>query len=622
MRPLKSIRNFAIIAHIDHGKSTLADRLLEATQTVSPRKMREQFLDSLDLERERGITIKLKAVRMAYSLKGDQYTLNLIDTPGHVDFTYEVSRSLAAGEGAILLVDAAKGIQAQTLANVTKAQELGLTILPIVNKIDLTDAIPERTAEELISLLGFTDEEILFTSGKTGAGIDELLEAIITRIPPPAGDSQAPLRLLVFDSHYDDHLGVVAAVRVVDGELSPPRTGTNLYLLGSQTEFAPREIGYLTPGPVPSGQLLNGEIGYLATGLKEIARVGVGDTITTAATDPKSPSQLKLKSKTEPEPKTQPQPLHGYRPPTPVVFLSLFPEDADRYPDLKKALERLQLNDAALAFSSEVIGGLGKGFRGGFLGLLHAEITLERLEREANLAVATTTPTVAYQLIDSQDKTTLARCAADFPDFSQIKKVLEPWVMLTVYTPEDYLGAILDLVQKRRGILQTTTQLGQGAFRRLKIKIELPLSELITNFYDQLKSKSSGFASLDYTWLGYRPADVVILRILVADREVAALSRPIIRRQAEAEGRRVVTRLKEILPREQFPVALQAAVGGKIIARETIAARRKNVTGKLYGGDRTRKDKLLQKQKEGKKKLRRLGSVQIPKDKYWEVLRG
>lgn len=605
---MNNIRNFCIIAHIDHGKSTLADRMLEQTGTINSRHMKEQFLDKLELERQRGITIKLQAVRMAWSptahssrlAAGDEveneYIFNLIDTPGHVDFSYEVSRSLAACEGALLLVDATQGIEAQTISNFYKALDHNLTIIPVVNKIDLPNAEPDRRAKELSDTLGFREDEIIFTSGKSGAGVPELFQAIVNRIPAPTGDPSPsiPPRALVFDSHFDPHLGVVAFVRVVEGQFKRQP----LKMLASHSQFVPLEVGYNGSGYQPQPFIQAGEVGYVSTGLKNISQVQVGDTLTTAD-----------------HPATAMLP--GYEPVKPMVFAGLYPINADDYLEFRESLEELALNDAALVYEPETSAALGFGFRVGFLGMLHLEVTEERLQQEFNLNLLATAPSVEYQLSKTDGTEVLLHAAADLPDPSEINQIREPWVRAELMGPRAYLGSLIELCQAHRGLMVNTEYLDD----RIQLIYEVPLSEIIFNFYDELKSISQGYVSLDYQLLDYRPVDAVKLDILVNGDRVDALSQLVVRQKAEYIGREVVAKLKEVIPRQNFKVPLQAAIGGRIIAREDIAAFRKDVTAKLYGGDVTRKNKLLDKQKKGKQRMKMFGKVEIPQEAFLAVLK-
>lgn len=595
---MSKIRNFCIIAHIDHGKSTLADRMLEATGTVQSRQMKEQFLDKLALERERGITIKLQAVRMGWQPAGsdEAYVFNLIDTPGHVDFAYEVSRSLAACEGALLLVDATQGIEAQTISNFYKALDHNLTIIPVVNKIDLPNAEPERRAKELSDTLGFREDEIIFTSGKTGIGIEELFQAIVDRIPAPAGGESldVPAKALVFDSQFDTHLGVVAFVRVVQGRIKREQ----LRLLASKSQFLPLEVGYNGSGYEPQPELVAGEVGYVSTGLKDISQVRVGDTLTSM----EHPAA---------------EMLPGYEPVKPMVFAGLYPINADDYLEFRGSLEELALNDAALVYEPETSAALGFGFRVGFLGMLHLEVTEERLSQEFNLDLLATAPSVEYQVTKTDGQEILLHAAADLPDPSEIRQIREPWVKAELLGPRQYLGSLIELCQSHRGVMVNTEYLED----RVRLVYELPLSEIIFNFYDELKSISQGYVSLDYAVIEYRPVEAVKLDILVNSERVDALSQLVVRQKAEYIGRDVVAKLKEVIPRQNFKVPLQAAIGGRIVAREDIAAFRKDVTAKLYGGDVTRKNKLLDKQKKGKQRMKMFGKVEIPQEAFLAVLK-
>lgn len=585
-----NIRNFAIIAHIDHGKSTLADRLLELTGTVSSRDMKAQFLDSLDLERERGITIKLKTVRLQY--KG--YTLNLIDTPGHVDFSYEVSRSLAACEGAILVVDATQGIQAQTLSHVQKAKDLGLKIIPVINKIDLPTADAPAAIAELQNTFGFDPAEVLQISAKTGQNVPELLQAIIERVPSPVDASTKPLQALIFDSYYDEHKGVMVEVRVFAGRLSRMR----LQAMNSGKVFEPIALGVLAPAETPVTDLSAGEVGYVASGLKDLSWLRVGDTITVAD-----------------QPASKPWP--GYKKVQPVVFASIYPENGEDYENLKKALEKLRLIDSALTISAESSQALGFGFRVGFLGLLHSEIVGERLTRDYKIPLIFSLPSVAYQVVLAKGEEITVTSPAAWPDPSTITRALEPWTKLSILVPNSYLGVTLDLCKKHRGVVMDVKYF---SVTRVLCAVDLPLSELIVSFFDELKSATSGFASLDYDLAGYRPADVVKLSILVHNEEVPSLSQLVVLNLAEEVGRRLTKKLKEVLPRQQFAVAIQAAVGSKVLAREDLPAFRKDVLAKLSGGDQRRKDKLTDIQKKGKKRLQAYGRIAIPPEVYRRVL--
>ena len=591
------VRNFCIIAHIDHGKSTLADRLLEFTNSISQRDMQNQVLDTMDLERERGITIKLQAVRMTYPARdGQTYELNLIDTPGHVDFAYEVSRSLAACEGAILVVDAAQGIEAQTLANLYQAVEAGLTLVPVVNKIDLDAAQPEMVAEEISDVTGLPREEVIFASAKQGIGTQEILEAVIAKVPPPRGDPAAPLRALIFDSHYDTYRGVITYVRVVDGEILP-RAKIRMMNTGKVHEVD--EVGWFAPGPRPAEKLTAGEVGYVTAAIKNVIDARVGDTITTAENGAATP-------------------LPGYRQVKPMVFAGLFPTDSDRFGDLKEALEKLQLNDGALSFEPENSAALGFGFRCGFLGLLHLEIVQERLEREFEIDLITTAPTVEYQVKLKRGGIIEVDNPALMPDPTAIDTISEPFVKLSVIVPATYVGPMMELCQERRGVYK---HLEHRAGERVVIEYEMPLGEIIHDFYDQLKSRSKGYASMDYEMIGFREGDLVKLDVLVAGDPVDALSLIVHRSKAQTQGRKLVEKLKTIIPRQMFIVPLQAAIGGKVVARETIPAMRKDVLAKCYGGDITRKRKLLEKQKEGKRRMKRVGSIEIPQEAFMAVLK-
>lgn len=585
-----NIRNFAIIAHIDHGKSTLADRLLELTGTVTSRDMRAQYLDSMDLERERGITIKLKTVRMKYQ----DYILNLIDTPGHVDFSYEVSRSLAACEGALLVVDATQGIQAQTLSHIQKAIDLGLTIIPVINKVDLPTAAVAETVAELVSTFGFAEAEMVKVSAKTGEGVAELLEAIVKRIPAPTGRADAPLKALIFDSFYDEHRGVVAEVRVFSGQLKKER----LQAINASSYFDPLSIGVLTPVAVVTEKLSAGEVGFVASGLKDLSRLRVGDTITTYVAGSN-------------------EPLPGYKEVQPVVFMSFYPASGGDFEDLKKALEKLRLTDAALKYTAESSSALGFGFRVGFLGLLHSEIIKERLERDYGIKLIISLPSVSYEVELGNGQKLVVDSPNIFPDPSAISQIREPWTKLSILVPNNYLGVTLDLCKKHRGVV---AEVSYFSATRVRASVDLPLSELIVNFFDELKSATSGFASLDYDLAGYRPADIVKLSILVHGEDVPSLAQLVVRSQAEGIGKKMVAKLKDILPRQQFAVAIQAAIGGKILAREDLPTYRKDVLAKMSGGDQRRKDKLTDLQKRGKKKMERLGRVSIPPEVYREVL--
>jgi GTP-binding protein LepA len=592
----EQIRNFCIIAHIDHGKSTLADRLLELTHTLNEREMVDQALDQMDLEREKGVTIKASAVRMLYTASdGREYELNLIDTPGHVDFSYEVSRALAACEGAVLVVDASQGIEAQTLANLYMALEHDLEIIPVVNKIDLPAARTEEVVQELRELLGVPEDQILRVSAKEGTNTEQVLEAVVQRVPPPQGDPAAPLRALIFDSHYDPYKGVVAYVRVVDGAVS---TESELMLMAREVRFEPMEVGTFRPDMVPVERLEAGEVGYVATGLKNLREVAVGDTITLAD----SPAQT---------------PLPGYRPVKPMVFAGIYPVDGEDYHLLRDALEKLRLNDAALVYEPENSAALGHGFRCGFLGLFHMEIVQERLEREYNLNLLATAPSVEYHVLTRKGEVLEIDNPAELPDPSEIEEIQEPWVRIQIWTPDTYIGPIMELVTERRGEFLHMEYLDSS---RVVLTYRMPLAEMIVDFFDQLKSKTRGYASLDYQFDGYRPADLVKLDILVNGEPVDALSLIVHRDKAYRKGDALVRRLKEVIPRQLFAVPIQAAIGKRVIARQTVKALRKDVLAKCYGGDVTRKRKLLEKQKAGKKRLKRLGQVEIPQEAFMAVL--
>ena len=590
------IRNFCIIAHIDHGKSTLADRMLGITGVVEDRNMRAQYLDRMDIERERGITIKSQAVRLPWKsgIDGQDYILNMIDTPGHVDFTYEVSRSLAACEGAILLVDCAQGIEAQTLANLYLAMANNLTIIPVLNKIDLPAAQPEKFAEELANLIGCKPEDCLRVSGKTGEGVEVLLDEIIKQVPPPIGDSKAPTRALIFDSVYDSYRGVVTYVRVVDGHLSP-RDQIQMYSTGVRHEML--EVGVISPEPMASKGLGVGEVGYLITGVKDVRQSRVGDTVTTY----NNPATV---------------PLAGYADPKPMVFSGLFPLDGAEYPMLREALDKLQLNDAALVFEPESSAALGFGFRCGFLGLLHMEIVRERLEREAGLTLISTAPSVVYNLTLDDGKKLTVTNPSEYPD-GKIAEVNEPIVKATILAPSEFIGTIMELCQQRRGVQKGMDYLSED---RIEIRYTLPLAEIVFDFFDQLKSRTRGYASLDYEPIGEEVGDLVKVDILLQGEKVDAFSQIVHRDKAYTYGVKMTEKLKELIPRQQFEVPIQAAIGAKIIARENIRAIRKDVLAKCYGGDITRKRKLLEKQKEGKKRMKMVGRVEVPQEAFIAAL--
>jgi len=590
------LRNFSIIAHIDHGKSTLADRMLGLTGIVDARQMREQYLDRMDIERERGITIKSQAVRMPWSVEGTTYALNMIDTPGHVDFTYEVSRSLAACEGAVLLVDAAQGIEAQTLANLYLALENDLTVIPVLNKIDLPAADPDRYAKELASLLGGSPDDVLRVSGKTGDGVGALLDRVVRDIPAPQGDPDAPARALIFDSVYDSYRGVVTYVRMIDGSLAPRG---RIEMMSTKAQHELLEIGVSSPEPTPSKGLGVGEVGYLITGVKDVRQSKVGDTVTG------------VKNRAT-------QSLPGYTEPKPMVFSGLYPLDGSEYPDLREALDKLRLSDAALVYEPETSVALGFGFRCGFLGLLHLEIVSERLEREFGLELIATAPSVVYSVkLDDGEEVTVTN-PSEFPT-GKIASVSEPMVNAAVLAPKDYVGVIMELCQTRRGILQGMEYLGED---RVEIRYAIPLGEIVFDFFDQLKSKTAGYASLDYEPAGDAEGDLVKVDILLQGEQVDAFSAIVHRDKAFAYGVLMTQRLRELIPRQQFEVPIQAAIGARIIARENIRAVRKDVLAKCYGGDITRKRKLLEKQKEGKKRMKMVGRVEVPQDAFIAALSG
>ncbi len=591
------IRNFCIIAHVDHGKSTLADRLLQLTGTISAREMTEQVLDTMDLEREKGVTIKASAVRMNYRAQdGNDYELNLIDTPGHVDFGYEVSRALNACEGAILVVDATQGIEAQTLANLYQALEADLAIIPVINKIDLPSARPDEVAEDVGSLLGVPPGSVLRISAKEGRNVEAALEAIIEKVPPPSDEPEKPLRALIFDSHYDPYKGVIAYVRVVEGTARPNET---LRMMATKTDMKPIEIGIFAPSMKPVNGLRAGEVGYIATGLKTVHECRVGDTLTQA----QSPAS---------------EALPGYLHPKPMVFAGIYPVDADQYPDLREALDKLQLNDASLTFEPETSQALGFGFRAGFLGLFHMEIIQERIEREFDLDVLFTAPSVEYEVLTHDGEIVRVDSPAELPDEGLIAEVREPWMTIEIITPTEYYGPIMDLVTKRRGIYK---QQHYPAPHRVQLDYEIPLSEIIVDFFDELKSRTKGYASLDYQFLEYRPDKLQKLEILVNGEPVDALAAIVHERDAYHKGQRLITRLKGIIPRQLFDVAIQAAAGGRVISRANVKATRKDVLAKCYGGDITRKKKLLEKQKKGKRRLKMVGNVEIPQEAFMAVLR-
>ena len=588
------IRNFCIIAHIDHGKSTLADRMLQATGVVAPRDMKAQYLDRMDIERERGITIKSQAVRMPWEVEGTSYALNMIDTPGHVDFTYEVSRSLAACEGALLLVDAAQGIEAQTLANLYLAMENDLTIIPVLNKIDLPAAMPDKYAEELAHLIGCEPDEVLRVSGKTGEGVEALLDRIVEGIPAPKGTADAPARAMIFDSVYDSYRGVVTYVRVVDGRLEPCQ---KIKMMSTGAEHDLLEIGVISPEPIPSKGLSVGEVGYLITGVKDVRQSRVGDTVTSAH-------------------KPAEESLGGYEDPKPMVFSGLFPIDGSDYPALRDALDKLKLNDAALIYEPETSAALGFGFRCGFLGLLHLEIVRERLEREFNLDLISTAPNVIYDVVDEAGNAKRVTNPSEFPE-GKVATIREPMVACTIIAPSDYIGAIMELCQSRRGQMGGMDYLSED---RVEMRYRLPLAEIVFDFFDQLKSRTRGYASLDWKFDGEEEADLVKVDILLQGEKVDAFSAITHRDKAYSYGVMMTGKLRELIPRQQFEVPIQAAIGSRIIARENIRAMRKDVLSKCYGGDISRKRKLLEKQKEGKKRMKMVGRVEVPQEAFIAAL--
>jgi GTP-binding protein LepA len=591
------IRNFCIIAHVDHGKSTLADRLLQLTGAISEREMTEQVLDTMDLEREKGVTIKASAVRMYYTAQdGFQYEINLIDTPGHVDFGYEVSRALKACEGAVLVVDATQGIEAQTLANLYQALEADLTIIPVINKIDLPSARPDEVAEDIASLLGVEAEAVIRISAKEGLNVDQVLEAIVQRVPPPKDAPDEPMRALIFDSHYDAYKGVIAYVRVFEGTFKHTDV---LRMFATKADMKPVEIGIFAPGMKPVETLTSGEVGYIATGFKTVHECRVGDTITRAS----APAS---------------DPLPGYRHPKPMVFAGIYPVEADDYTDLRESLEKLQLNDASLTYQPETSQALGFGFRAGFLGLFHMEIIQERIEREYDLDVLFTAPSVEYEVKMIDDSTMTVDSPAELPDESKIVEIREPWMNIEIITPTEFYGPIMDLVTKRRGIFK---QQEYPAPHRVQLDYEIPLSEIIVDFFDDLKSRTKGYASLDYQFLEYRPDKLQKLEVLVNGEPVDALAAIVHERDAYHKGQRLITKLKELIPRQLYDVAVQATAGGRVISRANVKATRKDVLAKCYGGDITRKKKLLEKQKRGKKRLKMVGNVEIPQEAFMAVLK-
>ncbi|HLA06399.1 MAG TPA: translation elongation factor 4 [Anaerolineales bacterium] len=591
------IRNFCIIAHVDHGKSTLADRLLQLTGTISERDMSAQMLDTMDLEREKGVTIKASAVRMYYTAKDNQrYEINLIDTPGHVDFGYEVSRALKACEGAVLVVDATQGIEAQTLANLYQALEADLTIIPVINKIDLPSARPDEVAEDVGALLGIDPTDVLQISAKEGINVDQILESIVTRVPPPKDADEAPLRALIFDSHYDSYKGVIAYIRVIEGSF---KSTDVLRMFATKVDMKPVEIGIFAPSMKPVQALGSGEVGYIATGFKTVHECRVGDTITRASLPASDP-------------------LPGYRTPKPMVFAGIYPVEADDYPELRESLEKLQLNDASLTYQPETSQALGFGFRAGFLGLFHMEIIQERIEREYDLDVLFTAPSVEYEVLMVGDEVIAVDSPAELPDESKVVEIREPWMTIEIITPTDYYGSIMDLVTKKRGVFKKQEY---PAPHRVQLDFEIPLSEIIIGFFDELKSRTKGYASLDYQFLEYRVDELQKLEILVNGEPLDALAAIVHKKDAFYKGQRLITKLKDLIPRQLYDVAVQAAAGGRVISRANVKATRKDVLAKCYGGDITRKKKLLEKQKKGKKRLKMVGNVEIPQDAFMAVLR-
>jgi GTP-binding protein LepA len=591
------IRNFCIIAHIDHGKSTLADRLLQLTDTISDRDMMAQVLDSMDLEREKGVTIKASAVRMMYSAQdGDTYQLNLIDTPGHVDFGYEVSRALAACEGAILVVDASQGVEAQTLANLYLALDANLEIIPVINKIDLPSARPDEIADDIQNLLGTPSDQILRISAKEGLNIDNVLESVIKNVPPPAGDVNAPLRALIFDSHYDSYKGVVAYIRLIDGQITKNDT---LLLMASESQFKPVEAGIFVPELKEVSVLTAGEVGYVATGLKTVRECRVGDTLTSIAFQ-------------------SPEPLHGYQQIKPMVFAGIFPVEGEDYSDLKDALEKLQLNDASLVYQPETSQALNFGFRCGFLGMFHMEIIQERIEREYDLDILVTAPSVEYEVVLRTGEVDRIASPAELPEEGDLSEIREPWMKIEIFTPTEFYGTVMELVKKRRGIF---IEQDYPTSNRVQLIYEIPLSEMIVDFFDQLKSRTRGYASLDYHFIEYRADDLVKLEILVNNESVDALAIIVHRDNAYHKGQALISKLKQLIPRQLFAVPIQAYASGRVISRANVKALRKDVLAKCYGGDVSRKKKLLEKQKRGKKRMKMVGNVEIPQEAFFAVLR-
>ncbi len=591
------VRNFCIIAHVDHGKSTLADRMLQLTHTISDREMVDQILDSMDLEREKGVTIKASAVRMNYTAQdGNTYELNLIDTPGHVDFHYEVDRALAACEGAVLVVDATQGIEAQTLANLYLALDSDLTIIPVINKIDLISAQPDEVAQDIGNLLGMPADEVTRISAKEGTNVPEVLEAIVKQIPPPHGEPDQPLRALIFDSHYDSYKGVVAYIRIVDGSL---KHGETVCMMATGVEVKPVEIGIFSPTFIPVQKLDTGDVGYIATGLKTVSECRVGDTITLAT-------------------RIASEPLPGYRKAKPMVYAGIYPVDGEDYPDLKEALEKLQLNDASLIYEPETSQALNFGFRCGFLGLFHMEIIQERLEREYDLDIVVTAPSVEYEVALIDGEVIKIDSPALLPAEDRILEIREPWMRLELFTPTEYFGTLMELVKKRRGVFQSQEY---PAPNRVQLNFEIPLAEILVNFFDQVKSRSRGYASMDYHFLEYRQGNLTRLEVLVGGEQVDALAMIVHKEDAYHQGQRLVTKLKELIPRQLFDVAIQASANGRIISRANVKATRKDVLAKCYGGDITRKKKLLEKQKRGKRRMKMVGNVEIPQEAFMAMLK-